>query len=801
MKQKSMSCSISSPLVGTAFFAFALASSATAQSRTYTSDADFDEGTLLNVNHNAPNSNQLQLGFASPAFSILSVACGGLGTVVRIDTETCEIAGEYLSSPEGMDRDPSRSTVDLLGNTWIGNRVEDGEGRDDFGSVAKFGIVIGGTRVNADGTPNPNGEYLAPPYEYNTCIDRDGDGLIRTSRGLGDVFAWPDLSDGLGGSDARVEDSIDEAVLIFQRTEPVRIRHISVDASNNVWAGGYPTFPTSFDYLDGTTGEILMNVDADPPGCGGYAGVVDGANVLWSTAEQQGEVFRYDGVNPATCIDVQANVRGITLAPDGDVWLAGGRRVSRLNPDGSVDLAPVLVSAASQLHGIAVHPNGSIWAASSGTGEVLRLDNDGILVQAITTGSQCRSVSIDRNGYVWVVNREADTVQRIDPATNLVDKTINLRPGSQAFNPSDMTGVVALNTSPPIGDWQVITDGAIEGVTWSNVAWNASLAEGSNIEVMVRAADTTADLSFAPWTPTGNATGIDLLGRFLEVSVSFERSDLNGISPVLFDLSVEGSSPNAPEDCIEISRRQAGSLLIFPEFDNETGSCTVLTLTNTDPGNFGTLAVEFVYIDGETCEETNRIEHLTPGDTFTVLTKSHNPNMERGFVYVFVKDGPGGSPIVANTLIGSVLVINGGISTSSAIEYGINALAFQGIGENGFTDVDGDGLRDLDGIEYGMAPASLLIPRFLGQRTEQGPGLSFHSSLILVSLSGGTQFTTTLDFLVYNDNEEVFSTEHSFYCWEKTDLLDISNVFGVDFLLDGTSHNPLEPLGTAVIET
>ncbi|MFT7671594.1 MAG: hypothetical protein ACI8X5_004315, partial [Planctomycetota bacterium] len=42
---------------------------------------------------------------------------------------------------------------------------------------------------------------------------------------------------------------------------------------------------------------------------------------------------------------------------------------------------------------------------------------------------------------------------------------------------------------------------------------------------------------------------------------------------------------------------------------------------------------------------------------------------------------------------------------------------------------------------------------------------------------------------------------HSFYCWEKTDLLDISNVFGVDFLLDGTSHNPLEPLGTAVIET
>ena len=36
---------------------------------TYTADAEFDQGTLINVNHDSPNNDQLQLNDSGEAFS------------------------------------------------------------------------------------------------------------------------------------------------------------------------------------------------------------------------------------------------------------------------------------------------------------------------------------------------------------------------------------------------------------------------------------------------------------------------------------------------------------------------------------------------------------------------------------------------------------------------------------------------------------------------------------------------------------------------------------------------------------
>ncbi len=187
--------------VGTAF----------ADERTWTLDADFDEGTIVNLNHD-PNHDQLQLNNFAKPFRFINVAASGRGTVVRIDTDTGEVVGEYKTAPEGRGLSPSRTSVDLRGNVWTANR---GEAGDDKGSAVKIGIVVGGTRCNADGSLNPNGDYvkLEPSkLTYNTCVDRDGDGLIRTSKGLLDILPWPDLGDGQGGAgggDARVQDAVD----------------------------------------------------------------------------------------------------------------------------------------------------------------------------------------------------------------------------------------------------------------------------------------------------------------------------------------------------------------------------------------------------------------------------------------------------------------------------------------------------------------------------------------------------------------------------------------------------------------
>jgi hypothetical protein len=102
-----------------------------------------------------------------------------------------------------------------------------------------------------------------------------------------------------------------------------------------------------------------------------------------------------------------------------------------------------------------------------------------------------------------------------------------------------------------------------------------------------------------------------------------------------------------------------------------------------------------------------------------------------------------------------------------------------------------------------MAPDVILIPRFLGQggNRPEAIGVGAHSRLILIGLTGGQEFTTRVDFLIYNDNEEVFSSEHEFFCWEKPYLLDISGVFANNFLRNWTNDDPDEILGATQLES
>jgi hypothetical protein len=246
--------------------------------------------------------------------------------------------------------------------------------------------------------------------------------------------------------------------------------------------------------------------------------------------------------------------------------------------------------------------------------------------------------------------------------------------------------------------------------------------------------------------------------------------------------------------------RNAGSLLLYPEFDNRHGVVTVLTLTNVDVDETSNdIRVEFVYIGKYDkhghdigCLEFNRTETMTPADTLTVITNFHNPEQEQGYVYAFAKSSATGLPVTHNFLTGNVMTVEG----LTAFEYSVNPVSYRGATPTGtITDLDGDEFLDMNGCEYSANAAEILIPRFLGQ------GGAFDSELIMIGLTGGTAFDTTLDFLIFNDNEEVFSSEHTFRCWERTHLLHISGIFQNEFLQLWTNNNPLELLGIPAIET
>lgn len=533
----------------------AFAASALGQTRVYTTDADFDLGTIVNLNHNPPFNNQLQLNPTAEPFPFINVACSGRGTIVRIETNTGQVLGEYLSSPNGMARNPSRTTVDLYGNVWCGNRDENGAD-GVTGSAIKIGIVIGGVRGNklpsGEFVPDPNGEYLQPPFAYSTCVDRDGDGLIRTSRGLGNILDWTNA----GGADSNggVSTAADEAILVYARTPGAPgVRHVSVDGENNVWIGGFRDYvPRSFVKVNGDTGVVMASFNAAARfGCGGYGGFVDRNGILWSASLNQFALLRYDpATDTGAAINLGRQTYGLGGDKDGNVWNSNWEwnTLTKLDAAGAVYPGfPRALNAGGGRGVVSTPLDNHVWVACSHSNLVDRFANDGTLLKQIGVGAHPTGVAVDRAGKVWVTNYNEHTVMRIDPAggtdgLGAVDLTVPLGAGAYPYNYSDMTGVIAVGITSQQGSWDVVFDGEAINLDWGRVAWDGATPTGTAITVAVRAADTIPGLAGMAFMPTVNGVpfnGGPVRGRYIEMRATLSREAGVTETPVLYEISVQ----------------------------------------------------------------------------------------------------------------------------------------------------------------------------------------------------------------------------------------------------------------------
>jgi len=130
----------------------AIAETLTGGGEEYTSDADFDKGVLVGVEYETVH-DQLQLSEENVTLPFIWVP-NMQGTVSKLNTETGDELGRYWVVPPGLpveNGSPSRTTVDLEGNCWVGNRCA--------GTVVKIGL-----------------------YEAGNWIDRNADGICQTSQ-------------------------------------------------------------------------------------------------------------------------------------------------------------------------------------------------------------------------------------------------------------------------------------------------------------------------------------------------------------------------------------------------------------------------------------------------------------------------------------------------------------------------------------------------------------------------------------------------------------------------------------------
>lgn len=532
---------------------------------TYTLDADFQKGTLVNLNHDAPNSNQLQLNAETSTFPFIWVSLSERCTIAKINTETGAILGEYRTiSDDAGCNESSRTTVALDGSVWVGHR---GPG--------------GATHVGLVGS--------------NQCLDRNGNGSIETSGAYGDVKPWT-------GSGSVVANAQDECILHHVDTDSVftnqgDTRHMSIDASNNLWIGSFNS-GGEFIRVNGATGAVETPVKDLP--CGGYGGLIDGDGIIWSA---YGSLLRWDpnaadsASNPQ-CISTGHSVYGVAVDSSGFIWTTqlGGGEVRKTSPDGSTSQGPFPYGNPQGAQGLAAAPNGDIWVSAglscSSPCSIGHLKNNGDPVGVVENpgGIGSTGVAVDAAGKIWTANRSSNTATRIDPNAGplgpdgvthvgAVDLTVDFpagpdgRPSPSPYNYSDMTGAQLLSSTAPQGTWTVVQDGGEAGATWSKILWNTeaqgSVPAGTEILVEARAADTQAALGSQAFAAVTNAGQLSLSGRFIEVRATLRPSDA-GTSPVLSDVRIcevggcQAATITTPERPAARSRRPTGRVAGVP---------------------------------------------------------------------------------------------------------------------------------------------------------------------------------------------------------------------------------------------
>ena len=530
-------------------------------SRTYTLDADFDEGTLIGVEHETVH-DQLQLSKEHVTLPFIWVP-NQEGTVSKVHTETGKELGRYRVAPFS-ECSPSRTTVDLDGSCWVGNR--------QAGTVVKIGL-----------------------YEIGQWMDRNEDGICQTSQDLNDdgditgaeILPWGEdecvlfevvLTPAyLGTYDPGTFDG--EYDLGYWGVSP---RGLAVDADNNLWAGTW--IDSMYYYIDGLTGTILKTVDVSPWNHHAYGAVIDANGILWSSGNNRNHLLRLDpSTDPPTISTLSLGQFSYGLGVDyqNQLFVSGwtNSRLARVDVSaGTLDWTKYNWRI-YQGRGVACTGDNHVWVASTYRDNVYRFDNDGNHKATIGVGDGPTGVAVDAAGKVWAVSVNDESIVRINPLTNSVDLTKQIVGSGGHYGYSDMTGIVARTITTQIGTWTVTFDSEGEDTPWGKVSWSSEEPEGTSVTVKVRSSND--EIIWSALEDAENGVSLESIpdGRYLEIQTTFELES-GDVSPILFDLTAEvgyipvsvdikpGSWPNP------LNRKSKGVLPVAicgtPEFDVST---------------------------------------------------------------------------------------------------------------------------------------------------------------------------------------------------------------------------------------
>jgi len=470
----------------------------------------------------------------------LWIANSADGTVSKIDTEEVLEVGRYAVGLAEDRSDPSRTSVDLIGDVFIANR------NTDYGTLGPSSI----TKIAA---------------EDEMCVDRNGNSSIETSSGT-DVLARS-----TGGGSVPDGQSTDECVLWtrgFDSLDPdpletdygcYGMRGVAATAetgtnfeyNGHVWIGCYGSREESGNVLggravyklNGNTGDLMEQYQFS--GCHPYGFLLDRDDRLWISCRDgwgwsadEGVAWMDTGNGNDTFMPDEPGLQdgpnpyGIALDSDGNVWITKyDGYIAKYTPGSNQNLDNgtwEFLKVTDSFRGIAVDRDGFVWAIDTTDDSVIYLINpaefpeDTAIVDSYYLGDDDVDggvvhahngvgVAIDFDGNVWGVSRNGGDdngyatrleVDRSDSLPAVVAKDI-IPVGKEPYSYSDMIGYHLRNFTTKEGWYRQrfeVCPG--QSTKWEKISWDIETPADTSVILRARTADYAGDLPSAVWHMT-----------------------------------------------------------------------------------------------------------------------------------------------------------------------------------------------------------------------------------------------------------------------------------------------------------
>ena len=511
------------------------------------------------------------LNQGSAEFYFMWIANDSQGWVSKYDTRTGREVGRYFSvipkdcaNSAGppcaggvvhtMKADqtwhPSRTAIDLYGDMYVANRA-----------IGKQGSV---TKIANDSS---------------SCIDRNGNGTIETSRdinGDGQISTSPADGEMIIPTDMANPATYDECVLFTKPVGGVPSggdiggRALAVSAGGegsggDVWLGIY--FERRMYKLNSANGELLPvspgGLNYVEIGFGPYGAIVDRLQRLWVVEPGTAHLALINTltgtlVTQAIQNSPECQAYGIGIDAKNRVWLPGwtlGPYACRYDHTTGTwtkfDFSAARSAQGTAFEwgrGIAVDANGRVFMSGYGgakaqlirfdaeTGAVIPYGAAGFIDMSDADTAQSIGVGLDADGNPWV-NNGSGNATKIDNATGAITRTPQQPAGLYTY--SDFTGYQLRNFTAPRGTYRKDFEACDADNQWRILTWDAVTPANTSIQVYVKAANTLAELNstslvrYGPFTSPADLVQAGVpRTRFLRVE--FGLRSVDGMStPVL----------------------------------------------------------------------------------------------------------------------------------------------------------------------------------------------------------------------------------------------------------------------------